>query len=311
MRQRTQANRQQQIFNMCPNNGRNRTYPLMTASYSGQRYPSQPVPAATRIHVPTSSYQPHHQHNLAPPDRIARSPLPPEEMEPMAPPNTRFPPHPHLNQPGDFYPQFTEPQLIHQQQHHEAHLPQCNLSQQVYSHPSIHPSAAQPPFSQAVHQTSGGGGGEGYNTASYPPQAMLRGQQYSGCVPPPAPVEAVYPVSMEGGAYYKHQVPPVPDHHHDVLMLNTPTGVMMENLLPSMPPPLTGLANTSCAAAAPQALPPATSSNYHHEPETGEAESHRLPGSSPQYPQSYGLLSSTAASYGRSSKDILCGQGGN
>ena len=79
----------------------------------------------------------------------------------------------------------------------------------------------------------------------------------------------------------------------------------MENLLPGMPPPPTGSANT-CAAA--QAMPPATTA-YYRGPE-GEA-AHRLTGSSPQHTHNYGLLSSTAATYGGSSKDLLCGQGGN
>lgn len=329
MKERAQAHtsRQQQMYNsMYPSNGRNRTYPLMTATYSGQRYPTQSVPATSRIHHVTASYQnQHHQQNLAPPERLPRSPIPVEE--PMAPPNTGFPPpHPHPNHiegPGNCYPQFTEPQMAHHHlqhvPHHEAHLPHGqhhNHSQQVYHHPSIHPSAAQPPPSQGVHQTLGGGAGRGYSTASYPPQMMLHGQQYPGCVPPPAPIEAVYPVPMEGGAYYVHHVSPAShhDHHHpDVLTLNTPTGAMMENLLPGMPPPLTGSA--SARAAAPQSMPPATQTNHYHEPQTGETESHRLPGSSPQYTHSScgPLLSGTGAGYdsGRSSKDILCGQGGN
>ena len=320
MKERAQAqtNRQQQIYNsMYPSSGRNRTYPLTTATYSGQRYPTQSVPATSRVHHVTASYQnQHHQQNLAPPERLPRSPIPMEE--PMAPPNTGFPPHLHPNHvegPGNCYPPFTESQIAHHQRqlHHEAHLPhsqQHNHSQQVYHHPSTHPSAAQPPASQGVNQTLGGGG---YGTASYPPQVMLHGQQYPGCVPPPAPVEAVYPVPVEGGAYYEHHIPPAPYHHHDVLTLNTPTGAIMENLLPGMPPPLTGSANR-CAAAS-QSMPPATGTVHYHELETGEAESHRLPGSSPQYTHgSYGLpLSGTGTGYGsgRSSKDILCGQGGN
>jgi hypothetical protein len=158
----------------------------------------------------------------------------------------------------------------------------------------------------------GGGGGGGYNTASYPPQVILHGQHYpGGCVPPPGPIEPLYPVPVGGGAYYEHHVPPAP-HHHDVLTLNTPTGAVMENLLPGMPPPPVN----ACAATSPQSIPSATGTNYYHEPET---ESHRLSGSSPQYAHSsYGLLLSSSAAAaatgyasGRSSKDILCGQGGN
>ena len=349
MKERAQAHasRQQQIYNsMYPSNGRNRTYPLMTASYSGQRYPTQSVPATNSRLQMSTSY--HNQQTLAPPERLARSPIPMEEMEPMAPPNTQFappqrpggncPPNIHFPPPpppqgpgGNCYPPFTEPQIAaypHQEvHHHEAHLPQQQShSQQIYNHhhhhPTTHPSAAQPPVSQqgaGLHQTlGGGGGGGGYNTTtSYPPQVILHGQQYPGCVPPPAPVEPVYLVPVEGGAYYDQHIPPAPQHHHDVLTLNTPTGAMIENLLPGVPPLPTGSAN-SYAAAAPQSIPPATSTDHCSEPETGEAECHRLPGSSPQYTQSsYGvlLLPSTAATVGygsaSASKDILCGQGGN
>ena len=311
---------------MYPSNGRNRTYPLMTAaaSYSGQRYPSsQSVPPTSKI-VSAVPYQNlHHQQNLAPPEpeRLPRSPVPMEE--PMAPPNTQFLPHPNpLEGPGgsNCYPPFTEPQIA--EQGHIMAAQQQNLSHQVYNyhhHLSSHPSAAQPPFPQqqqgGVHQTLGGGGG--YSTAaSYPPQAILHTQHYppGGCVPPPEPM---YPLPVGGGAYYEHHIPPAPHHHHhhhDVLTLNTPTGAVMENLLPGMPPPPV----SACAAAVPHSVHTATGTNHHHEPEAGEVESHRLPGSSPQYTHSsYGLLLSssaaTATGYatGSSSKDVLCGQGGN
>lgn len=177
-------------------------------------------------------------------------------------------------------------------------------------------------------------GASGYNAAiNCPPQAILHGHQYPGYVPPPAPVKPIYPVIMEGGgAYYEQHVPHHNQHypHHDVLTLNTPTGAMMENLLPGMPPLPTGSASTcSPTAAAPQpmAMPPATTTTDHYmysqrSEAAGEAEEsiHRLAGSSPQYTRShYGLtLSSpaapaTTADYGTgaTSKDILCGQGGN
>ena len=332
---------------MYPSNGRNRTYPLMTAgsSYAGQRYPSShSVPPTSKI-VSAAPYQPelHRQQNLPPPEpeRLPRSPVPMEE--PMTPPNTQFLPHPnHLEGPGpgpggnNCYPPFTEPQIAEQGHNIIMAAQQQNQSHQVYNHhhhhhPSFHPSAAQPPIPQQQQQQQAGahqtlGGGSYSAAASYPPQAILHGQHYppGGCVPP---TEPMYPVPVGGGAYYEHHIPPAPHHHHhhhnhhDVLTLNTPTGAMIENLLPGMPPPPV----SASAAAAPHSVHPgpATGANHHiHEPETGEAESHRLSGSSPQYTQSsYGLLlaSSAAAAAttghgyatGSPSKDILCGQGGN
>ena len=351
MRERAQAhsNRQQQMYNsMYPSgSGRNRTYPLMTATYQGQRHPTQSVPATSRIQVTASNYQSqHHQQNLALPERLPRSPIPMEE--PMAPPNTQFLPHPHPNPlvegPGGncCYPTFTEPQVAQQHHHQEAHLPhhQQAHSQQIYHQhhhhrPSVHPSAGQPPSSQQQHGANQMlAGASGYNAAiNCPPQAILHGHQYPGYVPPPAPVEPIYPVIMEGGgAYYEQHVPHHNQHypHHDVLTLNTPMGAMMENLLPGMPPLPTSSASTcSPTAAAPQpmAMPPATTTTDHYmysqrSEAAGEAEEsiHRLPGSSPQYTHShYGLMLSspaapaTAADYGNggTSKDILCGQGGN